>query len=240
VLVGILFTQLPVMAILIGLQLLPSSSTTSTPAHPVSQTALIIAAVITGVIEAVGEGVFLIAPLYYARKRGRQAGSASIGYRALGFRSFNPLGALGWIVLGFAVTYAAAIAYAYVVQNVLHLASQTNVQQLANQNLAQPILLAIAIVAVFIAPIAEEVFFRGFMLQGFRKVMPASLAIFLSGILFAIAHVQPGSLVLLLVVGWWLGFLRVRTRSIWPGVFFHMLNNAIAFVGILTLPHLFL
>ena len=238
VLVGILFTQIPVMAVLIGLQLLPQSPTSGTQTHPVTQTAIIVTAIVIGAIEAAGEGVFLISPLYYARKRGRQAGAASIGYRALGFRSFNPLGTAGWIIVGFVIVYSAAIAYNYILQHVVHNSSQTNVQQLANQNLAQPILLAIAIVAVFIAPIAEELFFRGFMMEGFRKIMPASLAIFLSGILFALAHVQPGSFVLLLVAGWWLGFMRVRTRSIWPGVFFHMINNAIAFVGVLTLPHL--
>jgi uncharacterized protein len=238
VLVGILFTQIPVMAVLIGLQLLPQSSTSSTSTHPVTQTAIIVTAIILGVIEGVGEGVFLISPLYYARKRGRQAGSVSIGYRALGFRSFNPLGAVGWIIVGFAVTIVAANAYIYVLQHFFHTTPQTNVQQLADQKPAQPILLATAIVAVFIAPIAEELFFRGFMMEGFRKIMPAGFAIFLSGILFGVAHVQPQSLVLLIVAGWWLGFMRVRTRSIWPGVFFHMLNNAVSFIGILALPHM--
>ncbi len=237
VLVGIIFTQIPVMAVLIGLQLLPQSST-STPKHPATQTAIIITAIVIGAIMAAGEIVFLIAPLYYARKRGKQAGAASIGYQALGFRAFNPLGAIGWIIAGFAITFAVADAYVYVLQHFFHISPQTNVQQLQGQNLAQPILIAVAIVAVFIAPIAEEVFFRGFMMEGFRKIMPAGVAVFFSGILFGVAHVQPQSLVLLIVAGWWLGFMRVRTRSIWPGVFFHMLNNAISLVGLLALPHL--
>jgi len=232
VIVGLLTTQLPLMALIILPNLLLSnttpSSTTTTANKPLSTTGLIVTAILLFGIEM----IFAIAPIFYARKRGRQAGGARIGFTELGFRGFNPIGAIGWVVLGYVIVIGASILYTVIVTQ-FHLGLTTNVQNLANQKLDRPLLILSAISAVVIAPICEELFFRGFVLQGLRKAMPAGVAVLVSSILFTAAHGDLGSAPLLFVSGLWMGFLRVQTRSIWPGVLFHTLNNAIAFTALL-------
>jgi membrane protease YdiL (CAAX protease family) len=62
-------------------------------------------------------------------------------------------------------------------------------------------------------------------------------AVLISSALFAIAHTDPGSFLPLLVIGLGLGFLRYRTKSIWPGIMLHMLNNLLSSVDIVLVMH---
>ena len=93
----------------------------------------------------------------------------------------------------------------------------------------QWITLGLALVAlVVIAPLAEELMFRGlcFATMG-RYALPGSAA------LFALAHGLPVLLAPIFVAGLALGWLRVRTGSLYPGLAVHMLLNGIALAGAL-------
>ena len=50
----------------------------------------------------------------------------------------------------------------------------------------------------------------------------------LSSLLFAIAHLDPGSFAVLFIIGLALAFLRWRTNSLWPGILLHAINNGVA------------
>jgi membrane protease YdiL (CAAX protease family) len=52
----------------------------------------------------------------------------------------------------------------------------------------QKVLLAVALVAL--APVGEELVFRGLLLRGFARVMPFAAAALVSGVIFAVVHVQ--------------------------------------------------
>lgn len=52
-------------------------------------------------------------------------------------------------------------------------------------------LVILALVVVVGAPIAEEFFYRGMLLQGFRRRLPDAAAVVLSSALFALVHIQP-------------------------------------------------
>jgi membrane protease YdiL (CAAX protease family) len=93
----------------------------------------------------------------------------------------------------------------------------------------QWIVLALAMVAlVVIAPLAEELTFRGlcFATMG-RYALPGSAA------LFALAHGLPVLLAPIFVAGLALGWLRARTGSLYPGLAVHMLLNGIALAAAL-------
>jgi hypothetical protein len=96
---------------------------------------------------------------------------------------------------------------------------------------------AILLSAVIIAPFCEETFFRSFLFQGMRLRINVWLAVVLSAILFGIGHGDPGSLALLIVIGLVLAMLRWRTRSIWPGIALHMLNNAVSALVVIQAIH---
>jgi membrane protease YdiL (CAAX protease family) len=206
------------------------------------------AAILTFIITAVLEGVFLIAPLYYARRRAakRAVGQAMAAEslplaqtqspaQALGLRGFNPGLALGLLLLSLAGFYALSAAYDAIATK-LRITAPTNLDQLTQQLHQEPLVIyATLIAAVVVAPICEEIFFRGFLLPGLQRSMPAWLAIGLSSLIFAAAHASPGSFALLFILAIFLGILRVATNSIWPGVILHTLNNALGLILVFTM-----
>ena len=77
-------------------------------------------------------------------------------------------------------------------------------------------------------PIAEEVFFRGFILQGFANRWRIAPAIVVSAAVFAALHLAPALLVPVFVTGLLLGFLYHRTGSLWPCIAVHAAQNLVA------------
>ena len=81
-------------------------------------------------------------------------------------------------------------------------------------------------VGVVMAPIVEEMFFRGFVFQGFRQRYGWISAMVLSSAVFAAAHLDPVALLPTFVLGCVLAYMFQRSNSIWPGVILHFLVNA--------------
>lgn len=86
------------------------------------------------------------------------------------------------------------------------------------------------IVAVVIAPIVEEVFFRGFVLQTLAKKISPFWGVVLTALIFASVHFEFQSIMPLLILSVVLNVLYIKTKSIWPGIVFHVMNNSIAFI----------
>ena len=97
---------------------------------------------------------------------------------------------------------------------------------------------AVVVVGAFktivITPIAEEVFFRGFVLGQLQKVMPATLAVLLQAILFSACHLGQDSrsarLVGSFVLGVAFGVWRIRLPGLLPLMVMHGLINALAWL----------
>lgn len=75
------------------------------------------------------------------------------------------------------------------------------------------------------APLSEEPLFRGLILGGFILRYGAPKAIAYSALMFALVHLNPWQFPIGLLAGLLLGWLTVRTGSLWPAVFAHVLNN---------------
>ena len=111
--------------------------------------------------------------------------------------------------------------------------------EVLQENVSWRVMLAMAISASFIAPVVEEIYFRG-LLQGFleklsviqqespemplrRPLWPA----FLSSLLFALAHSGQGPApISLFFLALAIGYLYRQTGSIWPGLIIHFVLNA--------------
>lgn len=78
-----------------------------------------------------------------------------------------------------------------------------------------------------VAPITEEPVFRGLLLAGVLLHRRRGTAIAITSLLFAAMHLNPWqfgpALALGVLLGWWF----VRTRSLWPCIFGHALNNSL-------------
>lgn len=89
----------------------------------------------------------------------------------------------------------------------------------------------LTLMIVLLAPLVEELLFRGVLLAGLSERLPLRWAVTLSVLLFAIAHlpdtgghwqVLPGLIALALGLTW----LRLRSGSLLPGYAAHALYNA--------------
>ena len=89
-----------------------------------------------------------------------------------------------------------------------------------------------AVAVLLIAPVSEELFFRGLLLRGFLMRYRPGTAIIASAFLFSAAHLNPLQGIPAFFLGLYFGWLFVRTRSLWPCILAHALNNMVALGGV--------
>ncbi len=89
------------------------------------------------------------------------------------------------------------------------------------------------VLAVICAPIAEEVFFRGFVFGGLTRwgFWPAAL---LSSLLFAGVHFDPGSVIPFVGIGVVLAWLFWQRGCLWDNILFHVMFNGTSFAVLLA------
>src|ERR1035437_43678 len=83
---------------------------------------------------------------------------------------------------------------------------------------------------VIIAPIAEEIVFRGYLYKAFRDRFKPWYAIVMSAALFSAIHLEPLAAVPLFVIGVVLAYVYEKTDNLMAPIALHMLNNAVAFL----------
>lgn len=115
-----------------------------------------------------------------------------------------------------------------------HEVSQDIKQLGANTSLA--LRLPLALLVISLGPLVEELLFRGVLLSAIARFTGNNMAIVLTAAIFACVHLPDLSFLWyalpnLMLLGLLLGWLRVRSGSIWPAVFAHGLNNLLAVVS---------
>jgi membrane protease YdiL (CAAX protease family) len=171
---------------------------------------------------------FVGAALYFASRAGLRL--SEFGFRRVGLglaASAVALAAIGYYVL--TALYASLVR----LHGTDKLPSELGVSK------STAALIGAAVFVCVIAPIAEEMFFRGFIFGALRKLrirvsgrqLGTLLAAILTGILFGLAHTGSASSQYLLPLGF-LGFvlclMRWWTRSLYPCMALHSANNALA------------
>jgi len=89
------------------------------------------------------------------------------------------------------------------------------------------VVLAILVVGV-LAPLVEELVFRGLLYGYVEGRFGAIAALIVSSLAFAAAHVEPIHVALVLPIGVLLGWTRLHTGSLWPAIAAHIANNTVA------------
>src|SRR4051794_14140016 len=144
----------------------------------------------------------------------------------LGLRRFEP-SALGWMFAVLGAYYAGAIAFSALV---LQPDQEDIGKELGVCNPGIGIAIFAVMAIIVLAPIAEEIFFRGFFFAGFRKRWSLWPAAILSGAVFGLVHAPTGPTAAIPLAGLGVGlaWLYNKTGSIYPSMLAHFLNNAIA------------
>jgi membrane protease YdiL (CAAX protease family) len=196
----------------------PGADTSSTP------DGLLIALTLVQDALLVGAAVYVVAAML------KRATPAMFGIRTLPLRI-----ALKWIVAAYA---------AYWIFNVLLLSifgqppEQDLVRDLKEtQDVA--VLIGFGVLTCLVAPLAEELFFRGFMFS----VLAARLGVWwgaaITGVIFGLIHL-PGApalgVAVLVVFGAALCFVYYKSGSLIPCMALHAFNNAVSFGFTKSLP----
>lgn len=86
------------------------------------------------------------------------------------------------------------------------------------------------LMAAVLPAVSEEVLFRGLLQGAVARHRGARAAIWITAVVFALAHAAVQSFAVILVIGLFLGALAVRYDSLFPGMLFHTVYNASAVV----------
>jgi membrane protease YdiL (CAAX protease family) len=101
---------------------------------------------------------------------------------------------------------------------------------------ADPLALScFALTALVVAPLFEELLFRGVLLPVAGQRLGGAGAVILSAAVFAIAHLSLAELAPLFVLGLGLGWLRWRSGRLGSAVLMHALWNGLTFMNLLFL-----
>lgn len=163
---------------------------------------------------------FLLVPMAIASWRG--ASSLGEVLARLGVRRFKPS----------AAKWMAAAVGAYLLFATLYslLIVQPHQKDIAEGFGTIPVQI---LLIVIVAPVSEEVCFRGMLFGGLREKLPRLGAALLSGLVFGGLHALTGVTAVppLIAFGFILALLYEKTGSIVPGILLHMLNNSVALLG---------
>lgn len=149
-----------------------------------------------------------------------------------------PLSAAGWwpiernVVFWAFGTYAAVIVYSALV-SLFDVGGLVPESTVGDEITRDPVTLLLAgLLAVGVAPVSEEVLFRGVIFSALSRY-GVLLAAFASGLLFALPHLDPGSILPFTLVGAALAWVYYRHRSLIAAIHFHVLFNAVSYVLLL-------
>jgi uncharacterized protein len=85
--------------------------------------------------------------------------------------------------------------------------------------------LGVTVLVCLIAPMVEEMLFRGIILRSFLRQYPPGTAIVHSAAVFGLAHLNAYQFVVAFGIGLIVGKLYERTRSLLPGILVHACYN---------------
>jgi membrane protease YdiL (CAAX protease family)/uncharacterized RDD family membrane protein YckC len=157
------------------------------------------------------------------------ADGPSVGLREalgrLGIRAFRA-SAFKWLGLAMLVYYALTIAYGVLIIE----PEQEDVARDLGLDTGVAAAIGAVVLIAIVAPIAEELFFRGMLFGGLRKRLSPLLAALISGAVFGAVHAATGVSAIppLILFGVVLALLYERTGSLVPGIIGHVLNNGLA------------
>lgn len=167
---------------------------------------------------------FVLVPIGLAYASG--GGSIRVVLRRLGFHSFKVGNAVKWSAIGIVTYFAFAAIYAAIF-------GSPEQDDIAGD--FGPIGLQILLI-VIVAPITEEICFRGMLFGGIRTRLPLWAAALAAGAVFGALHYTtgPSAVVPLVALGAIFAVVYEKTGSIWVTILMHAFNNGLALLILST------
>ena len=169
--------------------------------------------------------------LWYCRAVSRRYGTDDLGHDlGLQFRWID-------LAIGLGCWFAAVVTQIVVslVLQALGLPLGSNTEDITDSTTDPMLFVALAVTAILVAPVVEELFFRGLLLRSFKSRLVPWLAGVVQGLIFGAIHVQVGlgvanlTLISALAgVGIVFGFFADRVGRLGPVIVAHGILNTIA------------
>lgn len=141
----------------------------------------------------------------------------------------------GWGVLLFVGTRIAQVAVTAPLITIPALRHSTQRYSDVMRHQPTSLLITLVVVGVVVAPVVEELVFRGVLLRGLMAHVPAPAAAVIQGVIFGLYHFAPelGLYNIVLITanstfGVIFGFVALRRRALGTGIVAHALTNASA------------
>ncbi len=147
-------------------------------------------------------------------------------FKALGFKYYSLIKTIWYTFIALIFIFIFSFIYVFALKFFFGIeAPQSKIEQLvSNNNVSGNILI---VVTAVIAPFCEEIYFRGFLYSAFKKNFGVTIALFLSSLLFSLAHLELYSFIPILVIGWILAYIFEKTKSIFTAIILHSVYNLI-------------
>ena len=174
---------------------------------------------------ALTEALLIVVAVAIVTRRGATWGQ--LGFRPFPFQALVQVGSV--ILIGFSVN----LVYALAIQTLgLERFSPPSARDLLPLFGEGGWGLAIGLVlAGVIAPLAEEMFFRGFVFTGLLRPLGFTGALIVSSLVFAVVHLQVMTILPIFVLGCLLAWLYYRSGSLWPSILVHATYNSVALLA---------
>jgi len=138
---------------------------------------------------------------------------------------------VGWLLVAFVAFNVFGVLYG----KLLDIGPQKELPDALGADGGAAALVAAAFLVTVVAPVAEELFFRGYVFGALRNWKGTWVGAGLTGLLFGGIHIgsTPDVLYipLLAVFGFVLCLLYAKTGSLYPCIVLHAVNNGITFAG---------
>lgn len=176
-------------------------------------------------VYTVGQGVAALVLIRLAKRRG-------LGFRDIGFSGrLTGQGAIlalaGWFI-AFWLYYAVEM-----IAGLVGIDMFWNESEFFALNSAWRVVVVVA-ATLIIAPLAEEMIFRGYVLQALLARLRTPAAAVLSALVFASIHIGIGlGLTIYIFLGALiLAWLYIKFRNVYACVLMHLMNNVVAYIVI--------
>lgn len=162
----------------------------------------------------------------------RKTGLKVIGLRKPKWRD------LAYVAMGYLTYFVVNIGILGVVDKLAPGLNANQKQEIGFQGAHGAQLTWVFLALVILPPFVEELLVRGFLYSGLKNKLPKLWAVLITGLLFAMAHLQAGNGQPLLwtaaidtfILSTLLIYLREKTGSLWASIGLHALKNGVAFL----------
>lgn len=115
---------------------------------------------------------------------------------------------------------------------------QPIIQLLAHSKPHLTSIFAISVCVILLAPLCEEIIFRGILLRFLHSHMNLGRSLWTCSLIFAVVHQHFASFLPLCFLGYWLGCYYIKTQCIWINIGIHALFNGTNLILVLAIPEL--